>query len=394
MLLNTISSYISGFVDVVVEGYYIEDFINLCINHDIYLWNISRIKDCMLYARVERKNFKELRHICRKTKCKMKIKRKRGFLFIIHRYRKRKIFALLFILFVLLMFFLSNFIWNIEITGQEEISEEEILTMVNDMGLKIGAWKYNIDTNEIINKLRLERDDISWVGISIDGTNATIEIAEADESPEIVDEEEYCNIVSDKEAMILKITAINGTSLVEEGDIVRKGDILIGGYLEGLYTGVRYVHAQGEIQAKVWYTVTKRIYLNETQKQETGNTETKYSININNFKINLYKGLSNFENYDTIEETKKLKLFADFYLPIEITTYTSKEYKNVQIVRTVQEAIELGKSEAESELNEKLKNLENLLDEQVVTYEEADYVDVEVTYEVQENIGTEEKIVF
>ena len=32
-------------------------------------------------------------------------------------------------------------------------------------------------------------------------------------------------------------------------------------------------------------------------------------LNINNFKINLYKRLPNFENYDTIKEAKKIKLF-------------------------------------------------------------------------------------
>ena len=67
--------------------------------------------------------------------------------------------------------------------------------------------------------------------------------------PEIIDEEEYCNVVANKEGIILKVNARNGTPLVKEGDVVKQGDIVIGGWMEGKYTGIRYVHAQGEVEA-------------------------------------------------------------------------------------------------------------------------------------------------
>ena len=56
--------------------------------------------------------------------------------------------------------------------------------------------------------------------------------------------------------------------------------------MEGKYTGIRYVHAKGEIQAKVWHTKYKNIPYNATEKTETGNLENHYSIKFNNFEIN------------------------------------------------------------------------------------------------------------
>lgn len=394
MQLKILRSYLSGYVNIVVEGYYIERFINLCTSKNIFLWKLNREKATILYARVSRKDFKQLRSICKKTGCKMKIKQKKGLSFVLQQYRKRKIFAGLLLIIVFVIIVLSNFVWNIEVTGNQTIGTEEILQVAKENGLNIGKWKHSIHTKEIINQLRLERDDIAWVGIEQKGTNIIIKIVEADKKPDIIDEEDYCNIVANKSGMILKISAANGTSLVKEGDVVKQGDILVGGWLEGKYTGTRYVHAQGEIQAKVWYTNKQRIYLKEVKKEETGESENKYSVNINNFKINLYKRVSNFENYDTIEENKKLKLFSDFYLPIEIVKATHKEYRNVEIIHTVNEAKEIGKQRAETVLDEQIENHDKILDEQVTTYEEAEYVEVEVTYEVQENIGTKEKIVF
>jgi len=320
-------NYIYGFVDIVVEGYYIERFINMCTIKNIFLWNINRDKSTILYTRVAIKDFRKLKLICKKTGCKMKITKKNGIPFFMNRYKKRKVFiGLLFLVFFLIIF-TSQFIWNIEIVGNDTIPSNDILQIIEQNGLTIGKAKNKINTKELINKLRLQRDDLAWVGIDIEGTNVIIKIVEADMKPEIINEDEHCNIIAKKPGMILKVNAQNGTPMVKEGIIVKEGEILIGGWMEGKYTGTRYVHAQGEIEAKVWYTNRQQINLKQVKKQETGNIENKYSININNFKINLYKGVSKFKNYDTIETNTKLKIFSNLYLPFEIIKYTNKEYK-------------------------------------------------------------------
>lgn len=394
MQLEILLGYLSGYVDIVVEGYYIERFMNLCTSKGIFLWKIDRKRATILHARVRRQEFKRLKGVCRKTGCKMKIENKKGISFILQHYKKRKVFAILLLTIFLSIIAFSNFVWNIEVIGNDTIPSEEILQVAKESGLNIGKWKHGLNTKGVIHKLRLERDDIAWVGIEQKGTNVSIKIVEADKKPEIINEEEYCSIIAEKPAMILKMNAVNGTPLAKVGDIVKKGDVLIGGWMEGKYTGVRYLHAQGEVQAKVWYTNKQRVELVENKKEETGATENKYSVNINNFKINLYKRVSKFKNYDTIEENKKLKLFSDFYLPIEIKETIHKEYKNTQIVHTVEEAKEIAKQKARKILDEQIENRDNVLNEQVTSCEEASYVEVEVTYEVRENIGTKEKIVF
>ena len=163
--------------------------------------------------------------------------------------------------------------------------------------------------------------------------------------------------------------------------------------MEGKYTDPQYVHAQGEIQAKVWYTSTQKVALKEVQKQETGNQETKYSVKINNFQINLQKSVPKFEKYDTIETYKKLKLFSDFYLPIEIVENTYKEYEEVVVIHSVEEAKQIGIDRAAEELKEEIEGKE-IVNKQVNVKAEADSIEVEVIYEVEESIGVEEKIVF
>ncbi len=376
-----------------VEGYYIERFINLCSKKQIILWNLERKDNITLVADIDKKEFKRLREISRKTKCKVKIQNKIGLPFVVRKYKKRKIFFILLVLIFLLIFSLSHFIWNIEVECSSNISKDEIISLVENEGLKIGALKNSLDTKEVINKLRLERDDIAWVGIEIKGTNAIIKIEEADAKPDIIDDDDYCNIVADKEGVITKISAGNGTPLVKEGDVVKNGDVLIAGYMEGKYTGKQYVHSIGEVQAKVWYKNTQKVYFKETKKEETGNLENKYSVKINNFQINFHKSIPNFKKYDTIETTEKLKLFSNFYLPIEIIKYEYKEYNEVPVIHSVEESKQIGIEKAEEELKKEIENKE-ITDKKINVRTEKDYIEVELIYEVKEQIGIEEKIVF
>ena len=113
-----------------------------------------------------------------------------------------------------------------------------------------GTLKSKINTQEIINKLRLERDDIAWMNIDLSGTNVIVKVVETIKKPEIIKQDEYCNIVSNKKAQITKIIANTGTILVKPGDIVTENTILIGGWMEGKFTGVRYVHASRRNRGK------------------------------------------------------------------------------------------------------------------------------------------------
>lgn len=197
-----------------------------------------------------------------------------------------------------------------------------------------------------------------------------------------------------KHGIILKVNAGNGTPLVKEGDTIKEGSLLIGGWLEGKYTGIRYVHANGEVKAKVWYTQKEKIELKQVNFKHTGIEENKYSVSINNFRINFYKTLSKLKNYDTIEEIKKIKLFSDFYLPIEIIKTTNYEQVEESVEYTVEEAKQVAIDRAKQKLDEQIESKENIINTYINYTQKDEFVEVEVIYEVLEEIGTKEKIVF
>ena len=117
MFFKILKHYLIGYLNIQVEGYFIERFINICIGKGILLWNIRREKSSLMYANVSKKDFRKLKQIAKKTKSRIKIREKKGFPFILNKYRKRKLFAILLLIIIVIIFVLSKFIWNIEIVG-------------------------------------------------------------------------------------------------------------------------------------------------------------------------------------------------------------------------------------------------------------------------------------
>ena len=151
MYLQILRNYILGYVKITVEGYFIERLINLCMKNRILLWNSKRKKSTLLEANISIKDFRRIIQFAKQSKCKVKIKSKKGLPFIFNKYKKRKIFFIFLCLIVIGILSLSNFVWNIEITGNTSIKNEELMQSLKNEGLDIGSLKSKIDTKERIN---------------------------------------------------------------------------------------------------------------------------------------------------------------------------------------------------------------------------------------------------
>lgn len=391
MNIRSAYMYFTGFINLSVEGFFTERFINACFSNGIFLSELKREKSTYLRVKISIKDFKKIKKIARNTKCKVKIEKKSGIPILLNRYRKRKVFAGFIVFFAIFIFVLTRFIWNIEIVGGENLNKDEIITLLSENGIQIGKRKGALDLEKAINKIRMQREDISWIGIDIKGTNMIVKINEADKSPEVVDINEVCNIIADKAGEISKLIVHQGTARVAVGDKVEVGDLLVEGVMEGKYTGSRPVHAMADIEVKKYAEKEEKQNLVQDIEIKTGNEEKKIEIKLNKFRINFNKRLSKFEKYDTIIVTKKLKFFSNFYLPIEISKITNLETRLEHKEYTVEELTEKIKFNLENQLNQELgldssENIEKLVE----INNEGQMLNVKLIYIMYEKIGTKE----
>lgn len=228
-------------------------------------------------------------------------------------------------------------------------------------------------------------------GIDIKGTNVIVKIVKAKEQPEIINNTDYCDIVAKKAGIISNIIAQNGTAVVNIGDSVNIGDVLIQGIMEGKYTEPRKVHSLGIVEAEIVYGKTKEIKFVDEEYKKTGRKENKYEINYKDKKLKLYKNLSKFEHFKTESNHQNIRLFKNFFLPISITKITNieeiKKTKNISL----EEAINIAVEELTIELEDEIPSKERIIDKKVSTVEQENSVIVTLNYKVIEEIGENKK---
>lgn len=84
--------------------------------------------------------------------------------------------------------FLEGFIWDIEIIGNDRISDSTIMSYIESGRLKTGAMWGGVDRSQLEWDMMSEFEDIAWVHINKIGTTARIEINETTEKPKDANE--------------------------------------------------------------------------------------------------------------------------------------------------------------------------------------------------------------
>lgn len=390
----SIWNYLRGYVIIEVSGFSVERFLNLAAHKGVYLWDIDRT-DKGIKVKVSIKGFKMLKNAAKKTHCHIKISYKQGFPFILHKYRKRKTLALGILFFVIVLYFLSSFIWTVEINGNERISKDELKAYCVEVGLKPGAYKSKLDLRQIENDFLNKFEDISWIAISTKGTKARLELTETIVKPQIIDRDTPCNVIASKNGLIISMVTNSGTPKVKQKDVVEKGDILVSGELligeEGAQT-VKYVHASAEVKAKLWYELKLEEDIKYNEKIYTGQIKKTYSIEALNKKFNIPSTSIPYTNYDKISDVKRLDLGGDFTLPFALIVDEYREYTSNEKTRSSDEIKSLIQSKLDKLIEEKFDENVEILDKNIQYTNEGNKVIANIVITTIERIDEEVKI--
>lgn len=378
---------INGTILVEIQGFFTERYINLCRINNVKIWNIQNMSGGIIRFNIAIKDFKKLKSITKKTKCKVKILDKKGVYFKLFKYRKRRIVILLLASFIFLCFLSNSFIWKIHVTGNEYIEEADIIESLKESGIYVGRNKIGLKTKKVINNLRVLQPDISWVGIDIEGTNVIVNIVEKTKLKENININGIGDIVSDKSGIIQKITVENGTAIPSVGDYIEEGRILIEGKIYSNTLDTKDVCAKGIVTIKSEYEFKKQYNFKVQEKEYTG--KTKYSIGFTlNEKENYINYLDKSLSYDIIKKDSKLELFGN---TISFDLYQFNLYNNIDKIISKEDILQIAQDESNTYIqNEILPNCKNGYVEYidvVIEDENEEGMTVNVIYHIIEEIG-------
>ena len=390
MFLIRLWHYLKGYVIIIVTGISAERFVNICTRRQILLWDMERLDQNTIQMKMSIRGFKASRTAARKSRCRVRIKAKKGFPYMLSKYKKRKGFIIGLITFALIIYVMTSIIWFIEISGNSKVETDELISQINEMGIYRGATKRFVDPKLLADTLMLKNSELSWVGVEIKGTGLYITIKEGIEPPVVIPHDKPCNIVAKTDGMILSIHTKNGLEMVKKGDTVTKGQVLISGNIKSLYPefGNKQVHAMGEVIARTWYEIKKEVPEKRIIKRRTGNEYNKYSVYFLDFIIPLPAKENPFQLYETGIFDKTPVIGEHFRLPFGLTIQSFYEIEEQTVELSPEEARELVQTTAIRELNQLKAEGAEEVDRQMQLVTENGKEYITVIMECAEDIAT------
>lgn len=228
--------------------------------------------------------------------------------------QKNKILLIFLILSLLLIYNLSNIIFKVEVIHHDKYIRELVTDELNRYGINKYTKKKSYQELEKIEDKILEanKDKLEWLEININGTYLSVRVEER-----LINDEEktikYQNIVAKKNASLKRIDAISGEVVREEDTFVKKGDVIISGYITHPNNTKTKTMAEGKVYGEVWYEVDIDYPFVYQESNLTGRNKTGITIKFFNKEINLF----NKQKYKSFSRKNKV-LFADNFLNLQI----------------------------------------------------------------------------
>lgn len=332
--MQWVTNLLRGRVRVEVVGAYPERLINLCATNGLAFWGIEWIDETTFRFTVAFWHWKKLRTLAGRAMCELSVLRTTGLPAMAMRMRRRYGFLVGAALCVLTLCVLSRFVLVVEVTGNETVPTAVVLAELSRLGVRPGAYIPSLDEKAIANEALIVLDELSFLAINISGCRAEVVVREAEAPPELLDQETPADITSVATGIVLDVQATAGQALVEPGDTVVEGDVLITGFIdlpEGAYSetdaGTYVVHATGTVTARTWRTLRSVLPLTASVKQYTGEERTLWSVELFGRRLNFYQnsGIS-YDRYDKIIQTTNLTLPGGWTLPFSVTRETARAY--------------------------------------------------------------------
>lgn len=310
-----------------------ERFINLLWRNNIYVKDIKRINITTVRMIVNLKDYSKITEVSKRTNTRIKILKRNGIDFLLIRKNKVVAVSIGIILFMCITYYLSGFIWKVNIETEKYLSPYEIRRQLLGYGIKAGGKKSSIDVHKLEKQILKDNSNVMWVKARIEGVNLNVSIFENQSPPIIVKNDEPCDLVAKREGEIIRIYTKAGTAVVKEGAVVKKGELLVKGE-QGTEESSYQVHATGQVIAKTFYEKSKEVPITVKTRERTGNKVEKIYITLKGKRIYLKNDLNKFYKYDRIVDNKG-PIIKETYYEIKEKQVINKKEKVVK--KTVEE---------------------------------------------------------
>ena len=251
---------------------------------------------------------------------------------------------------VLLLIGAHSVVWDIRITGAELLSNAELEAVLAELGVYRGAALSSLVGDDVALSLREKEPRVGYAAVNLSGTVVYVQVRESEPVP-VPNSKSPANLVAARDGVITMPLVFEGECLVEVGEVVRAGQILVGGVRDTQNHGYRITRAAGQVLARTVHTYTVRVPFSYEQKAYTGEKESELSLLFFQFAQKVFKiDAQKLCKCDIIEEIKYFRTPTGAMLPFGYALTNALFYE----VQTCTRDLQAARGEALAELERML----------------------------------------
>ncbi len=231
-----------------------------------------------------------------------------------------------------LLFLSSLFVWEIRPVGAEEISRNELLRALEDSGLHCGCFWPALDADALRDRMLLREPRLSWLAVNIHGSVAEVRLLPRAEKPEIPLDDGAADLRAVHAGIVRSVSARSGQVLVQPGQAVTAGEIIVSGTVDSITAAPRQVRAQGEVWADTWYELTAVCPPPQGKESGRAGSRERFALKFGGKRINFYQnGGKTIDGCDKIVHEYNLGIKGLFRLPLSIVREELRPYRTAEL---------------------------------------------------------------
>lgn len=286
-MLERVAHWLFGWVEMEISGNG-PRFLNIAARSGLEFWGFLREGD-RLVVRGKSGQYKKLRPLARRCGARPRLRKRGGFPFLIKKVWKQRGLVVGALCGAGLYFWLSGACWGVTVSGAQTLTLSQVLAAARENGLYPGARLSELDPKGVGVAIQNDLSGVAWLSVNTEGCFVEISLREGLSSPQVTDDREWSNIVASREGTVVSIQAERGRPVVELGETVQAGQMLIAGLYvqevdpyspppEDPYQVLGA--ARGSVQALTYREFTVTVPREQTQIVPSGKTVTLRSMSL------------------------------------------------------------------------------------------------------------------
>lgn len=248
----SVGRWLGGWLRVSVQSPQTVRLVNRLWGESIPLWGFCLQEGGFLLC-CRAKDYRRFARLVRDSGGRCRIRQKFGFPFWFRPYRRRKGLLVGWAIWGCFMLTAPRFVWEIRLPSLPQEQEVSLQQLLAEQHITVGMPIAALDTLTMQEQMEHQTDEFAWIALNRRGS--VLEVAVSTRTfPPKESRKAPCDLVAASAGVVQSVRVSVGIPVVETGDVVVAGELLVSGLSESASTAYR--HAEGEVWARTVHEET------------------------------------------------------------------------------------------------------------------------------------------